>query len=80
MSPDGGRCAFITCARRIHRQKPIQKFQEIAGIPAILQEKDKKMIDLVMDILSKMGVLPAVQFIAVGVAAIYIYMYFTNRS
>lgn len=38
------------------------------------------MIDLVMDILSKMGVLPAVQFIAVGVAAIYIYMYFTNRS
>lgn len=38
------------------------------------------MIDLVMDILSKMGVLPAVQFIAVAIAAIYIYSYFTNRS
>lgn len=33
-----------------------------------------------MDILRQLGVLPAIQLIAVSVAAIYIYRYFTDRS
>jgi hypothetical protein len=32
------------------------------------------------DILSTLGVLPAIQFIAVAIAAIFIYRYFTSQS
>lgn len=38
------------------------------------------MIQPVMDILSQLGVLSAIQFIAVSVAAIFIYRYFTDRG
>lgn len=37
------------------------------------------MIENVMDVLSRMGVLPAVQFIGIAIAAIFIYRYFTDR-
>lgn len=33
-----------------------------------------------MEILQTVGVLSAVQFIAIAVAAIYVYRYFTDRS
>lgn len=38
------------------------------------------MFDSVLDILSKLGVLPAIQMMAVSIAAIFIYRYFTDRS
>lgn len=33
-----------------------------------------------MQILSGLGVLPAIQFVAVAVAAIFIYRYFTDKG
>jgi hypothetical protein len=42
--------------------------------------KDKKMLNQALDILSSLGILSAIQFTAVAVAAIYIYRYFTDRS
>lgn len=38
------------------------------------------MITEVMNILQQMGVLPAVQFIAVAIAAIFVYRYFTGQG
>lgn len=38
------------------------------------------MLNQALDILSSLGILSAIQFIAVAVAAIYIYRYFTDRS
>ena len=38
------------------------------------------MLDAVLDVLSRLGVLPAIQFVAVAVAAIFIYRYFTDRG
>jgi hypothetical protein len=38
------------------------------------------MLDAVLDVLSRLGVLPAIQFIAIAVAAIFIYRYFTDRG
>lgn len=37
------------------------------------------MLNDAMGVLSILGVLPAVQFIAVAVAAIFIYRYFTDK-
>lgn len=33
-----------------------------------------------LDILSGLGILPAVQMIAIAIAALFIYRYFTDRS
>lgn len=38
------------------------------------------MLSGVMEILNAMGILPAIQFIAVAVAAIFVYRYFTDRG
>ena len=38
------------------------------------------MIDAVMDVLSRLGILPAIQFVAIAIAAIFIYRYFTDRG
>lgn len=38
------------------------------------------MLTSVMEILQAVGVLPAIQFMAVAVAAIFVYRYFTGRS
>ncbi len=38
------------------------------------------MLNSVLEILQALGVLPAIQFIAVTVAAIYIYRYLTDRG
>lgn len=38
------------------------------------------MLGSILELLNALGVLPALQFIAVGVAAIYIYRYFTDRA
>ena len=38
------------------------------------------MLDAVLDVLSRLGVLPAIQFIAIAVASIFIYRYFTDRG
>ena len=38
------------------------------------------MINQVIDVLSQLGILPAIQFAAVAVAAIFIYRYFTDKG
>jgi len=38
------------------------------------------MLSAVLDVLQQLGVLGAIQFIAVTVAAIYVYRYFTDRG
>lgn len=38
------------------------------------------MLNEVMNILQAMGVLPAVQFIAISIAAIFVYRYFTGQG
>lgn len=38
------------------------------------------MLDQAIDVLQRLGVLGAIQFMAVAVAAIFIYRYFTDRS
>lgn len=38
------------------------------------------MLSGVMEVLSNLGVLPAIQFIAVACAAIFVYRYFTDRG
>ena len=38
------------------------------------------MLDAVMDVLSRLGVLPSIQFVAIAVAAIFVYRYFTDRG
>lgn len=37
------------------------------------------MLDQAIDILNRLSVLPALQLIAVAIAAIFIYRYFTDR-
>lgn len=38
------------------------------------------MFNQALDILSGLGILPAIQLIAVSTAAIFLYRYFTDRS
>ena len=38
------------------------------------------MMQAVMDVLNQLGILSAIQFVAVAVAAIFIYRYFTDRG
>lgn len=38
------------------------------------------MLSQVMEVLQAVGVLPAIQFIAISVAAIFVYRYFTGNS
>lgn len=38
------------------------------------------MVDSAIDILTRLGVLPAFQFMAIAAAAIFIFRYFTDRS
>ena len=43
-------------------------------------KSEVKMLGSVLEILSALGVLSAIQFVAVAVAAIFIYRYFTDRG
>lgn len=38
------------------------------------------MMQAILDLLSGLGILPAIQFVAVAMAAIFIYRYFTDRG
>lgn len=38
------------------------------------------MVNDVIGLLSQLGIMPAIQFMAVAVAAIFIYRYFTDRG
>jgi len=38
------------------------------------------MMQAVLDVLNALGILPAIQFMAIAVSAIFIYRYFTDRS
>jgi hypothetical protein len=38
------------------------------------------MLNAVLDVLSALGVLPVLQFVAVSIAAIYIYRYFVDKG
>ena len=38
------------------------------------------MLNDVLEVLSALGILPAIQFMAVSIATIFIYRYFTDRS
>ena len=38
------------------------------------------MLDAVIEVLQRLGILPVIQFAAVAIAAIFIYRYFTDRG
>ena len=38
------------------------------------------MLDAVIEVLQRLGILSAIQFAAVAIAAIFIYRYFTDRG
>jgi len=45
-----------------------------------IQFKENVMLNEALNVLQSLGVLTALQFIGVAVAAIFIYRYFTDRS
>jgi hypothetical protein len=48
------------------------------GKPRFYERVD--MLNSVLEILSSLGVLPAIQFMAVAASAIFVYRYFTDRG